>query len=340
MRNITTAILMLVISASPVAGQFDRMEFSDESPTNTIPTEDELGVIPGFIPLFALPGTEVELNLEAAYEPSTGRQVVRERFDTTIADGEVFAGREMRLLFIDFNRFAYSTLQLQGTLEADFPRARAFVNRTPVGPRTTDDQLRARILDIYSSHLDSLSAALMLRQGFKNSSDPEPQSPRRRQVCSMEAAYALQSRDIINIVVAETFSQVNASEGGNWRHRGYCDPRKNIQVRIPGSNIVIFRTNWYGRCDRSNDRVGSVVRSAARGDYVNNDFPLLRIFNTVYPEQNVYARHLLQININPGTGGLQLNSSYAHWGDGNPSVISAYLLQAHEAHFRSFRVCR
>ena len=150
----------------------------------------------------------------------------------------------------------------------------------------------------------------------------------------------MQTRDIIRIVTAETFSQVNAIEGGNWRHRGYCHPRKNIQVRIPGSNIVVFTTNWHGRCTRNNDRVGNVVRTATQGDCYNSDFPLLEMFNTVYPAQVVYARHRIWININPVNGGLELRTAYAHWGDGNPSILAAYLLHIHEAHFRSTRVCR
>ena len=129
---------------------------------------------------------------------------------------------------------------------------------------------------------------------------------------------ALQTHDIIRIVTAETFSQVNAIEGGNWRHRGYCDSRKNIQVRIPGSNIVVFTTNWHGHWTRNNDRVGIVVRTATQGDYYNSDFPLLEIFNTVYPAQVVYARHRIWININPVNGGLELRTAYAPWGDGNP----------------------
>ena len=82
----------------------------------------------------------------------------------------------------------------------------------------------------------------------------------------------------------------------------------------------------------------ALSRAAARHD-VNNDFPVLRIFNRLYPAQNVYARHLIQININPGTGGLELATSYAHWGDGNPSILSTYLLHAHEVHFRSYHSC-
>ena len=191
-----------------------------------------------------------------------------------------------------------------------------------------------------------MADAMMARDEFDDSGEPEddPDDPPggatgQAQRCRMEVAYALQSRDFLNIVVAETFSQVNATQGGNWRHRGYCDPGKRIRVRIPGSNIVVFMTNWHGTCSRNNDLVGPVVRTAVQGDYVNYDFPVLRIFNTLYPAQNVYARHLIQININPGTGGLELNTSYAHWGDGHPSILSAYLLHAHEAHFRSYHTC-
>ena len=192
-------LTVLLLVSSAVAQ--DRMEFSDDSPTSEIPNE----VPAGFIPLIALPGTEVALNLEAAYDPATGRQMVRERFETTISEGQVFAGRTLRLLFVDFERFAYSTLELQGFLEADFPRARTFVNRTPVAGFVSDDQLRARLLGIYSSRLDSMAGAFMARDTFDDSGDP-PEGPAGQSQgrCSMETAYALQSRDIVRIVVAET----------------------------------------------------------------------------------------------------------------------------------------
>ena len=223
MKNTLRMILLLLLAASSAVAQ-DRMDFSHESPTNTMRSEEP----PGYIPLVALPGSEIELNLEAAYDPATGRQMVREQFETTIAEGEIFAGRTLRLLFVDFDRFAYSTMELQGSLEADFACARAFVNQTPAAAMS-DDQLQARLLSIYASRLESMADALMSRPFDDSGTMGGGGTSQGR--CSMETAYALQSRDIVNIVVAETFSQVNATQGGNWRHRGYCDPRKNRRPR-------------------------------------------------------------------------------------------------------------
>ncbi len=65
----------------------------------------------------------------------------------------------------------------------------------------------------------------------------------------------------------------------------------------------------------------------------------LGVVGTRYPAQNVYARHLSRSISIREPGGRELNTAYAHWGDGNPPIIGAYLLHAHEAHFRSYHTC-
>lgn len=307
--------------------------FSDESPTNDL--QPSLPQV--FIPLLALPGTEVVLNLEYAISPD-GVFTVRETRSEIVPPNTVMRDDEEYLLIIDYVRATYATMRLAGSIEADFPRAQVFVRRS--GKEISDELLRARLLSGYARRLESDAAAWR---------DAAPQSrldrddvvvgTAHRRLCDMTVAYAIETIEPARLTVAETFSRIDASSNGLWRHSGWCVGTRPVQVRIPGSSIVLFETNWHSRCARRSDQSGGTVRTGARGNFVNNDFPPLRIFNRMYPDQNVYVVHEILMNVNAGSGALHLRTSYSHTGDGNPSILASYLLMTRESHFRRVRHC-
>ncbi len=153
--------------------------------------------------------------------------------------------------------------------------------------------------------------------------------------CVLDGAALTQFGDVLELGVAArmrgagTLLVVDPQRESHLLEKAGDSPRARRAIRA-----------LHGRCTRNNDRVGNVVRTATQGDYYNTDFPALRIFNRYYPAQVVCARHRIWININPVNGGLELRNAYRHWGDGNPSILAAYLLHIDEAHFRSDRVGR
>ena len=331
----TIPLTLLLVLAGPPRALSQQpppgaIPFGTDTPTEP-PVEEPLG----FIPLFALPGTEIELHIDIAYHEDDSH-TIRETIQGNANPQGFFEREQMRMLFVDPLRASYSTLRLYGDMDIDLPRARAFAERFGVGVH--EEQMRARLLETYADDLrwEAEKWRAVPLSGF----DGEGFRNNHGDTCQADTAYAMKTGDIAGIKVAETFSRVETSNSGQWQHGGWCLPVSPVNVSIPGANIGAFTTYWKGTCDHGAVERGELVRTRARGDYWNRDFPALEVGRVAYPGQTVYVGHQIDIDVNPSDGEFSLRSSYRHSASGTPSVLEVYVLLAERSHFLSTNTCQ
>ena len=155
-----------------------------------------------------------------------------------------------------------------------------------------------------------------------------PQVPPGPTLCEMFVRVRYETKDIVNLTVTET--NVNHDSWSSYDrigayHSGSCSG-KTVNVRL--GVVPIFTTHWIASgCRGEQPRAyGSYIRTHARAEYWNDDFPLIRIGRIVYPGSVVNVEHNIWVQSHPDSGAFVVQRQGTSWGNNGITQSATYLL--------------
>ena len=248
----------------------------------------------------------------------------------------------IHLLYVDHHRAAYKTIGLTGDMNADIPRARAFYDGLlPADERLSDEAVRFSVLDAYTDAAGDKMETAPGRQGEIQNPPTGPGVPTGPTLCEMDIHARYETKDIVNLTVSESNIYHDSwasydSVGGT--HHGACSG-KTVRVRI--GPVPVFTTHWVASACRGlrPKPYGSSLRTHARGEYWNDDFPLIRIGRIVYPGSVVNVEHNVWIQSHPESGRFIIQRQGVSWGNNGITRTAAYLLSHHLTRGRAQHYC-